>query len=123
MRLKFSCGLCVTNAFAVDTAIAEETNPPLFHRASKNLCTTWSKLPKSNGLPRGKILRPLQTSRFSFFALASSSLYKLANQRALLSFNGLSFVPNFFAAVTGPFNVAYFPIWIRPSLVIFPFGR
>ena len=107
------CGLRAINAFAVDMAIVVDTKPPLPRNAIMKFCTIWSKLSKSKGLPRDETLRLLLTWRFCFFAIASSPWYNFANLRALLSFNGFSLVPNFFAAATPPFMDAYFPISYR----------
>ena len=100
------------NALAVSMAIVLETTPPRLLNAGKHLCTIWSKLSNSKGLPRGKGTSSFFGSRLSFFAFLISSLRRALNLRAELSFSDL-FVANLFAAADAPWTAAYFPIWKR----------
>ena len=108
--LKLYWGFCAIKAFAADVATAEDTSPPVLWRESKNLCTLWSRLPKSNGLPRGSTLKFLLTSQLFFCAFDIFSLYSLENLRALLSLSGFSLVWNFVSAALDLCIAAYLPI-------------
>ena len=102
MWIKLYWGFCAIKAFAADMATAEDTSPPVLWRESKNLCTIWSRLSKSNGIPHGNTLRFLLTSRLFFCAFGISCLYNLENFRTLLSFSGFSLVWNFLSAALDP---------------------
>ena len=96
--------------FVADMATAEDTSPPVLRWEQKNLCSIWSRLPKSNGLPRDNTLKFLLTSPLFFCLFDISSLYSLENLRALLSLSGFSLEWNFLSAARDPCIAAYFPI-------------
>ena len=110
MWLKLYWGFCAIKAFVTDMATAEDTSPAVLWRGSKNLGTIWSRLPKSNGRPRGNTLKFLLTSRLLFCDFDISSLCSLENLHALLSLSGFSLVWNFLSAAMDPCIGAYFPI-------------